>query len=194
MIDHRAATSQNQLPAGRLKRATSCRNSERHDLGIAGRHRRNPQPSRRSAWPITRSATGTAGTGTSPSPCWHTPTWPSRRRPPQKPWQRPHPGHARRGPPSPGTPDHHNPQPNRRMGLVPLAPTPPVLRQDQPLPAKTRYISRSTAVILTTTAGPRPSREIRRSALERSLRSDPLEVSRSVSSVGQLNLLANARL
>ena len=34
----------------------------------------------------------------------------------------------------------------------------------------------------------------RRSALERSLRSDPLEVSRSVSSVGLLNLLANARL
>ena len=24
-----------------LKRATSCRNSERHDLGITGRHRRN---------------------------------------------------------------------------------------------------------------------------------------------------------
>ena len=34
----------------------------------------------------------------------------------------------------------------------------------------------------------------RRSALERSLRSDPLEVSRSVSSVALLNLLANARL
>jgi hypothetical protein len=31
-------------------------------------------------------------------------------------------------------------------------------------------------------------------ALERSLRSDPLEVSRSVSSVALLNLLANARL
>ena len=46
----------------------------------------------------------------------------------------------------------------------------------------------------TTTAGPRPSREIRLIALERSLRSDPLEVSRSVSSVGLLNLLANARL
>jgi len=66
----------------------------------------------------------------------------------RKPWQRPHPGHVRRGPPSPGTPDHHSPQPNRRVGLVPLAPVPPVLRQDQPLPAKTGPISRSAAVIL----------------------------------------------
>ena len=42
----------------------------------------------RSAWPITRSALGTAGTGTSPWPCWR---WPfSRRcasssRPPRQP-------------------------------------------------------------------------------------------------------------
>jgi len=33
--------AKNQSPAGRLKRATSCRNSERHDRGMTGRHRRN---------------------------------------------------------------------------------------------------------------------------------------------------------
>ena len=65
---------------------------------------------------------------------------PSRRRPPQKPWQRPHPGHARRGPPSPGTPDHPDPRPHRRMGLVHLAPHPPVPRENLPLPAKTSDI------------------------------------------------------
>jgi hypothetical protein len=53
--------------------------------------------------PVPGPAATTPGTGTSRWPCWPTPTWPSRRRPPQKPWQRPHPGHARRGPPSPGT-------------------------------------------------------------------------------------------
>src|SRR5271157_6039805 len=42
-IDQQLASRQNQRPAGRLKRATSCRNSERHDLGMTGRHRRNPQ-------------------------------------------------------------------------------------------------------------------------------------------------------
>ncbi len=30
--------------SGRLKRATSCRNSERHDRGMTGRHRRNQHP------------------------------------------------------------------------------------------------------------------------------------------------------
>jgi hypothetical protein len=32
-----------QLPVGRLKRATSCRYSERHDPGMTGWHRRNQQ-------------------------------------------------------------------------------------------------------------------------------------------------------
>jgi hypothetical protein len=45
-INHKGLTSssllaKNNPPAGRLKRATSCRNSERHDLGMTGRHRRN---------------------------------------------------------------------------------------------------------------------------------------------------------
>jgi hypothetical protein len=66
----------------------------------------------------TRSAATTPGTGTSPSPCWRTLTCPSRRRPPQKPWQRPHPA-------------AHSP------GLVPLAQTPPAPRPNKPLPAKT---------------------------------------------------------
>jgi DNA replication protein DnaC len=37
--------AKNQPPAGRLKRATSSRNSERHDRGMTGRHRRNHHPS-----------------------------------------------------------------------------------------------------------------------------------------------------
>src|SRR5271156_6492634 len=41
-IDPQLASRQNHPPAGRrLKRATSCRNTERHDLGTTGRHRRN---------------------------------------------------------------------------------------------------------------------------------------------------------
>ena len=36
-----AIPAKNPRSAGRLKRATSCRNSERHDLGMTGRHRRN---------------------------------------------------------------------------------------------------------------------------------------------------------
>jgi hypothetical protein len=36
--------------------------------------------------------------------------------------QRPHPGHARRGPPSLGTPDHCPAPPCCRLGLVPLTP------------------------------------------------------------------------
>src|SRR5271170_8016359 len=41
-IDPQLASRQNP-PASRtpLKRATSCRNTERHDLGTTGRHRRN---------------------------------------------------------------------------------------------------------------------------------------------------------
>src|SRR5271155_3714154 len=43
-IDPQLASRQNHPPAGRrLKRATSCRNTERHDLGTTGRHRRNQQ-------------------------------------------------------------------------------------------------------------------------------------------------------
>jgi SRSO17 transposase len=34
-------------------------------------------PSRRSAWPTTRCGAGTAGTGTSPSPCWRSRSWPA---------------------------------------------------------------------------------------------------------------------
>jgi len=41
-----------------------------------------------------------------------------------------------RGPPSPGTPDHPDPEPRRRLGLVHLAKTPPAPRQNQPLSAK----------------------------------------------------------
>ena len=67
---------------------------------------------------------------------------------PEKHWQRPHQLHARRGPPSPGTPDHHRPHQGRRLGLVPLAPPPPAPRQNQPLPAKTRKESRSAAGVL----------------------------------------------
>jgi SRSO17 transposase len=69
-----------------------------------------------------------------------TPTSPSPLRPPRKSWQRPHRGHTRRGPPSPGTPDRPRPRPNRRLGLVNLAKTPPAPRQNQPLPAKTGNI------------------------------------------------------
>src|SRR5271169_1021344 len=44
-IDPQLASRQNHPPAGRrLKRATSCRNTERHDLGTTGRHRRNQHP------------------------------------------------------------------------------------------------------------------------------------------------------
>jgi len=43
-IDQQLTSRQNNPPAGRPKRATSCRNSERHDLGMTGRHRRNQQP------------------------------------------------------------------------------------------------------------------------------------------------------
>ena len=117
--------------------------------GPAGRSRNASRPPRtRPAWTTTRSAATTPGTGTSPWPCSPTPTSPSRRRSPQKPWQRPHPVHARRGPPSPGTPDHHRPRPRRRLGLVPLAPPPPAPRQNQPLPAKTSEIQRSAAGVL----------------------------------------------
>src|SRR4051812_2500421 len=34
-------------------------------------------PSRRSAWPTTRCGAGAAGTGTSPWPCWRSPSWPA---------------------------------------------------------------------------------------------------------------------
>ena len=41
-IDHRPAYSpKTNCQQDALKRATSCRNSERHDLGMTGRHRRN---------------------------------------------------------------------------------------------------------------------------------------------------------
>src|SRR5512144_1574457 len=40
-IDHTPDTRQKPTPAGRLKRATSCRNTGRHDLGMTGRLRRN---------------------------------------------------------------------------------------------------------------------------------------------------------
>jgi hypothetical protein len=59
----------------------------------------------------------------------------------QKPWQRPHRRHARRGPPSLGTPDHRHPLPGSRVVLVPLAPHPPAPGQNQPLPAKTGQYS-----------------------------------------------------
>ena len=104
-----------------------------------GRRSRNasrpPRPSSDST--ITRSAATTPGTGTSPWPCSPTPTSPSPRRSPQKSWQRPHPTHARRGQASPGTPDHHHPHPRHDLGLVPLAPTPPIPRPTSPLPAQT---------------------------------------------------------
>ena len=93
-------------------------------------------PRTRPAWTTTRSAATTPGTATSRWPCWPTPTWRSRRRPPQKPWQRPHPPHARRGPPSPGTPDRCHPQPRRHHSLVTLATPPPAPRPDLPLPAE----------------------------------------------------------
>src|SRR5512134_1103805 len=40
-IDHTPDTRQKPTPAGRLKRATSCRNTGRQDLGMTGRLRRN---------------------------------------------------------------------------------------------------------------------------------------------------------
>ena len=95
------------------------------------------QPRLRPAWISTRSAATTPGTGTSRWPCWRTATCPSLRRPPRKPWQRPHPGHARRGPPSPGTLNRPAFRPQRSPGLVHLAQAPPAPRQTQPLPAKT---------------------------------------------------------
>ncbi len=107
---------------------------------------RRPRP--RPAWTSTRSAVTTPGTGTSRWPCWRTHTCPSRRRPPQKPWQRPHPGHARRGPPSPGTLNRPAPGPRRSPGLVHLAQAPSAPRQSQPLPAKTSRLQRSAAGVL----------------------------------------------
>jgi len=64
---------------------------------------------------------------------------------PESPWQRPHPGHARRGPPSPGTLNRPAFRPQRSPGLVHLAPAPPAPRQSQPLPAKTSPLQRSAA-------------------------------------------------
>ena len=93
----------------------------------------------------TRSAATTPGTGTSRWPCWRTPTCPSLRRPSRKPWQRPHPGHAQLGPPSPGTPNRPAFRPQRSPGLVHLAPAPPAPRQTRPLPAKTSPLQRSAA-------------------------------------------------
>ena len=65
-----------------------------------------------------------------------------------KPWQRPHPGHGRRGPPSPGTPDHHRPRPRCHLGLVKPAPAPPAPRQNEPLAATTAKLQRSAAGVL----------------------------------------------
>ena len=46
--------------------------------GPAGRSRTaSSRPRTRSAWTTTRSAAGRAGTGTSPWPCWPTPSWSS---------------------------------------------------------------------------------------------------------------------
>ncbi len=78
----------------------------------------------------TRSAATMPGTDTSRWPCWPTPTCPSRRRPPQKPWQRPHPRHARRGPPSPGALNDPASRPQRGLGLVPVAPEPATTSED----------------------------------------------------------------
>src|SRR5215467_8491170 len=103
----------------------------------------------------TRSAATTPGTGTSPWPCWRTPTCPSRRRPPQKPWQRPHPGHDRRGQTSPGTLNRPASRPQRSLGLVSVAQTPPAPCQSQPLPAKTGQLQRSAAGVLVTRRLPR---------------------------------------
>src|SRR5271170_897478 len=53
-IDPQLASRQNP-PASRtpLKRATSCRNTERHDLGTTGRHRRNQQSKAcTGVWPV----------------------------------------------------------------------------------------------------------------------------------------------
>src|SRR5215467_2404831 len=97
----------------------------------------------------------TPGTGTSPWPCWRTPTCPSRRRPPQKPWQRPHPGHDRRGQTSPGTLNRPASRPQRSLGLVSVAQTPPAPCQSQPLPAKTGQLQRSAAGVLVTRRLPR---------------------------------------
>ena len=95
-------------------------------------------PRTRPASTTTRSAATTPGTAMPPLPSSRTPTSPSRRRTPQKPWLRPRPGHARGGPPSTGTPDHSLSGPRNRLGLVGLTKTPPAPGQNQPLPAEDR--------------------------------------------------------
>ena len=87
-----------------------------------------PDAKPRPAWTSTRSAATTPGTGTSPSPCSRTPTCPSPPRTAQKPWQRPYPGHARRGPPSPGTPDHDHVPAAPQPGPGPTGAAPPAPR------------------------------------------------------------------
>src|SRR5277367_1962863 len=54
-IDPQLASRQNP-PASRtpLKRATSCRNTERHDLGTTGRHRRNQHFHQLDGWIVRR--------------------------------------------------------------------------------------------------------------------------------------------
>ncbi|MBB6349900.1 hypothetical protein FHU36_006472 [Nonomuraea muscovyensis] len=93
--------------------------------GHAGRSRTASRALRtRPAWTTTRSAATTPGIGTSPLPCWPTPT---SRSPPltaQKP-KRPGRPHTRRNPPSPGTPDEDHPPDHPRPRLVPSPPPPP---------------------------------------------------------------------
>ena len=116
-------------PGGHRRRRTRSRRRE-----PAGPSRNVSRPPRtRSVSTTTRSADTTPGIGTSLWPCWLTPTSPSPLQSPQKPWQRPHPAHPRRNPPSPGTPDPTS-RPGSCLGLVALAPTPPTPRQNQPLP------------------------------------------------------------
>jgi hypothetical protein len=61
-----------------------------------------------------------------------------RRDRPKKTWQRPHPAHPRRDPPSPGTPNP-DPQPSPYPGVVGLAQTPPTRSSHQPLQATNRH-------------------------------------------------------
>jgi len=58
-------------------------------------------------------------------------------------WQRPHLGHARRGPPSPATPDHHHPAALRPHGPGPAGATATSTAKTRPLPAKIDQLQRS---------------------------------------------------
>jgi hypothetical protein len=111
----------------------------------------------RSAWTTTRSASGRAGTATSPWRCWRTRFWPSPApRPPVLSGQRgtrqperrarPAPADRPRGPPPAGRPGMDCAGPaGLGAGLVQVAPTPSGPRQAGTLPA-TRTASAAGAL------------------------------------------------